>query len=143
MAQGARTILLDEGPTLAENLMAEKITIINAKDESVSILVSPDTHLPLQKIFTIRDPQTREREEEVEIYGNWRIVQGINTPCSVQIKHSGQIVRQQIITTSVTTPIRQILISPPVPALSSTPANSSSGPRFVVKKQQPGFAGSV
>ena len=91
------TILLDEGPSLAENLMAEKITIINSKNDSVSILVSPDTYLPLEKIFIIRDPLSREREEEVEIYGNWRMVQGINTPCSVQIKHSGQMARQQII----------------------------------------------
>jgi hypothetical protein len=91
------TILLDEGPTLAESRMAEKITIINAQDDSVSLLVSTDNHLPIEKIFTVRDPQTRERDVEVEIYGNWRMVQGINTPYSIQIKRNGQLLRTESI----------------------------------------------
>lgn len=89
------TILLDEGPTLADNKMAQRITIINAKNEAVSLLVSPDTHLPIQKSFTLRDPKSREREAEDEIYDNWRMVQGINTPFDIVLKHNGQIVRQQ------------------------------------------------
>lgn len=89
------TILLDEGPTLAESRMAEKITIINAQDDSVSLLVSTDNHLPIEKIFTVRDPQTRERDVEVEIYGNWRTVQGVNTPYSIQIKRNGQLLRTE------------------------------------------------
>ena len=90
-----KTILLDEGPTLADNKMAERITVINGRDEAVSILVSPDTHLPIQKSFTIRDPKSRERDQEDEIYDNWRMVQGVNTPYSVVLKHNGLIVRQQ------------------------------------------------
>lgn len=90
-----KTILLDEGPTLADNKMAERITIINGRDEAVSLLISPDTHLPIQKSFTIRDPKSRDRDEEDEIYDNWRMVQGINTPYSVVLVHNGQIVRQQ------------------------------------------------
>jgi hypothetical protein len=89
------TILLDEGPVLAESQMAERITIINAQDDSVSLLVSTDTHLPVEKIFSVRDPQTRERDEEVEIYGNWRMVQGVNTPYNVQTKRNGQLIRTE------------------------------------------------
>jgi len=89
------TILLDEGPTLADNKMAQRITIINAQNESVSLLVSPDTHLPIQKSFTVRDPKSRERDTEDEIYDNWRMVQGINTPFSLVVMHNGQIARQQ------------------------------------------------
>lgn len=89
------TIVLDEGPTLADNKMAQRITIINAQNQSVSILISPDTHLPIQKSFTLRDPKTRERDQEDEIYDNWRMIQGVNTPFSIVVKHNGQIVRQQ------------------------------------------------
>jgi hypothetical protein len=91
------TLLLDEGPTLADNKMTEKITVINAKDEAVSILVSPDTHLPVQKTFEVRDPQTHDRDREDEIYDNWRMVQGINTPYSVVILRNGTIARQTYI----------------------------------------------
>jgi hypothetical protein len=89
------TILLDEGPSVAESQMAEKITIINANDDAVTLLISPESHLPVEKIFSVRDPQSRERDEEIEIYGNWRMVQGINTPYSVQTKRNGQLIRTE------------------------------------------------
>lgn len=91
------TLLLDEGPTLADNKMTEKITVINSKDEAVSILIAPDTHLPVQKTFIVREPQTHYRDQEDEIYDNWRMVQGINTPYSVVIQRNGLIVRQTYI----------------------------------------------
>jgi hypothetical protein len=89
------TLLLYEGQTLAGNRMAERVTLVNAKNESVSILVSVDTHLPAEKIFVTRDPETRDRDEEDEIFDNWRLVQGINTPYSIVVIRNGQIVRQQ------------------------------------------------
>ena len=91
------TLLLYEGSTLAENRMAEKVTIITTTNDSVSILVNADTHLPAAKVYTIRDPQTRERDEEMEIYDNWRMVQGVNTPYSTALKHNGDIVRQEFL----------------------------------------------
>jgi hypothetical protein len=91
------TLLLYEGSSLAENRMAERITIINPQNEAVTLLVSQDTHLPVQKIFTVRDPQTRDRDEEIEIFDSWRVVQGINTPFNDLIKRNGQIVRQQFV----------------------------------------------
>lgn len=89
------TLLLDEGPTLADNKMTERVTVINSKNEAASILISPDTHLPVSKRFSLRDPQTADKDEEEEIYDNWRMVQGVNTPYSVVVLHNGQIVRQQ------------------------------------------------
>jgi len=91
------TALFDEGSALTENRMAESITIINSSHEAVTILVSVDTHLPVKKIFFTRDPQSHERDEEDEIFDNWKIVQGINTPYSVVIMRNGQIARQQFI----------------------------------------------
>lgn len=89
------TILIDEGPTLATNRMAERITVITANNESVTILVLSDTHLPAQKTFSIRDPQSKEKDEEDEIYDNWRMVQGINTPFSRLVQHNGRMSRQE------------------------------------------------
>ena len=93
------TILLDEGATLAENRMAEKITIINSRNEAVTLLVSTDTHLPIKKIFTTRDPQSREHDEETEIFDSWRKVQGVNTPFNIMITRNGAIVRQLFFST--------------------------------------------
>ncbi len=90
-------LLLDEGPSISEGHMAEKLTIINSKNESVTILVDPSTHLPLEKRFSVRDPRYRDRDEEVQIYGDWKEFQGINTPRMTVIKRNGETISQQII----------------------------------------------
>jgi hypothetical protein len=90
-------LLLDEGPGLSEGHMAEKITVINSKNESVTLFVDPTTHLPLEKRFSTRDPRYRDRDEEVMIYGNWKQIQGINTPRMTLIKRNGETISEQII----------------------------------------------
>jgi hypothetical protein len=100
------TLLLYEGQTLsANNKMTDRVTLINSKNEAVSLLIVPETHLPAQKIFITRDPTTRDRDEEDEIYDNWRVVQGINTPYSISIIRNGEIARQQYVS-SVTYGVR-------------------------------------
>lgn len=91
-------LLLYDGQSLsANNKMTDKVTLIDAQNQSVSLLIDPDTHLPAEKTFTTRDPATRDIDEEDEIYDNWRVVQGINTPYSIEIIRNGQIVRQQYV----------------------------------------------
>ena len=90
-------LLLDEGPGLSEGLMSEKITIINSKNEAVTLFVSPDTHLPMEKRFSTRDPRYRDKDEEATIYGNWKVIQGINTPRIILTKRNGATLSQQII----------------------------------------------
>jgi hypothetical protein len=90
-------LLLDEGTSISEGQMAEKITIINTKNEAVTILVSPDTHLPLEKRFSVRDPRYSDRDEEATIYGNWKVIQGINTPRVTVTRRNGETIYQEII----------------------------------------------
>ena len=91
------TILLDEGASLAENRMAERITIITKDNNAATILVSQDTHLPVERIFSSRDPQTRDKDEEIEIYDNWKMVQGVNTPYNITVIRNGAMVRESFI----------------------------------------------
>ncbi len=90
-------LLLDEGPGISEGHLAEKITIVNATNESVTLFVDPTTHLPLEKRFSTRDPRYRDRDEERTIYGDWKVIQGVNTPRITVIKRNGETISQQII----------------------------------------------
>jgi hypothetical protein len=90
-------LLLDEGPGISEGHLAEKITFVNAKNESVTLYVDPTTHLPLEKRFSTRDPRYRERDEERTIYGDWKEIQGVNTPRITVTKRNGETLSQQII----------------------------------------------
>lgn len=69
--------LFYDGNALAGNLPAEKVTLINAQNEAVSLFFDIDTHLPLKKSYSWRDPKDKERNVEEEIYDNYRQVQGV------------------------------------------------------------------
>jgi len=90
-------LLLDEGPGISEGHLGEKITIINSKNESVTLMVDPTTHLPLEKRFSTRDPRYRDKDEEITIYGDWKVIQGINTARMTVIKRNGETISQQIL----------------------------------------------
>src|SRR5712671_2749184 len=72
--------LFFDGNALAGNLPAQRITLINARNDAVSLFFDIDTHLPIKKSYTWRDPVDRERNVEEEIYDNYRLVQGVMIP---------------------------------------------------------------
>jgi hypothetical protein len=69
-----------DGNALAGNLPAQRITLINAKNEAVSLFFDIETHLPIKKSYVWRDPVDKERNLEEEIYDNYRQVQGVMVP---------------------------------------------------------------
>lgn len=87
------TALFDEGAALAENHSVERITIINSKNDAVSISIDTDTHLPVKKTFVIKDPQGY-RDEIGEVYDNWKMIQGVNTPFNTLVTRNGEVSRQ-------------------------------------------------
>jgi len=89
--------LFYEGTALAGNLAAQQITLINAKDEPVSIFLDVDTHLPLKKTYTWRDPVDKERNTEEEIYDNYRPVQGVMTPWGFTRYYNGDMQSQRFL----------------------------------------------
>jgi hypothetical protein len=72
--------LFFDGDALAGSLAAQRVTLISAKDESVSIYFDMDTHLPIKKTYSWRDPVDKQRNVEEETFDNYRPVQGIMTP---------------------------------------------------------------
>ena len=89
--------LFYDGPTIAENRPAEKVTVMNARDEAVTLLIAQDTHLPIKKVYTVRNPVYRDHDQEVEIYDNWKVVQGVTTPYNMLMTHNGEMVSQQYV----------------------------------------------
>lgn len=90
--------LFDEGTALTENHSVEQITIINAKNDAVTLSVDTDSHLPIKKTFVIHDPQGY-RDEIGEIYDNWKMIQGVNTPYNTLVTRNGELMRQYFLNT--------------------------------------------
>ncbi len=84
------SMILYEGTAIVEQTLADKVTIMTASNDSVTIAIDPRSHLPLKKTYSWRDPNDRQFDEEAEVFGNFRMVQGINT----RLQHSAHAQRR-------------------------------------------------
>ena len=91
-------MILYSGTAIVEQNMAEEVTVLNTDNDSVTISVDPRTHLPVRKMFSYRDPVDRLKDDDTEIYSNYRLVQGINTPYSTVRLQNGEMRNQRFVT---------------------------------------------
>jgi hypothetical protein len=89
--------LLYDGDALAGNLAAQQVTLINSKDEAVKLFLDIDTHLPLKKSYTWRDPVDKERDTEEEIYDNYKPTHGVMAYYSFTRYYNGDMQSQRFI----------------------------------------------
>jgi hypothetical protein len=92
-----KTILVYEGQRLAERHMADQVTLISPENESITIQMDSQTHLPLSRSFQWRDPLYKDKNTEVEEYAAYRDVNGLATPYSITRLHNDETVRQMYI----------------------------------------------
>ncbi|MFZ0762083.1 MAG: hypothetical protein WAM69_19205 [Candidatus Sulfotelmatobacter sp.] len=92
-----RVALFYDGEALAGNLAAQQIRLINEKDEAVSLFLDVNTHLPIKKSYSWRDPVDRQRNVEEEIYDNYRPVQGIMTPYGFTRYYNGDMQTERFV----------------------------------------------
>lgn len=90
-----RTILMDDGQTLSERHLTDQVTLINAANDSITIQMDTDTHLPRSLTFQWRDPIYHDKDTDREEYDNYHPVDGFPTPFSVTRFHNGDIVSQR------------------------------------------------
>jgi len=90
-------MILYEGTAIVEQNLADKVTILTAANDSVTIAVDPRTHLPVRKTYSFRDPLDRQFDEDSEIYSNYKVVQGIATPYSTVRMENGEMTNQRYV----------------------------------------------
>jgi len=86
-----------EGTTVAAQKPAEQVTILNTRNEGVTLYFDINTHLPIKKTFSWRDPADKQRNVEDEVWDNYRPVQGIMTPFSVSRYYNGDMSNQRFL----------------------------------------------
>jgi hypothetical protein len=92
--------LFYEGQTVAAQKETNQVTIMNAKNEAVTLNFEINTHLPVKKSFVWRDPVDKERNVEEEIFDNYRLIQGIMTPFDVTRTFNGDMSAQSFLTSA-------------------------------------------
>jgi hypothetical protein len=90
--------LFYEGQTLAAQKETDQVTIMNAKNEAVTLNFDINSHLPVKKSFKWRDPTDQQRNVEDEIFDDYRPVQGIMTPFNITRMFNGEMAAQSFCT---------------------------------------------
>ena len=74
-----------QGTEVYENQPVEVVDILDADNRKVTVLFQRSSKLPMRQVFYRRDPQTRERIEEVAIFSKYRDVGGgVQWPYAIQ-----------------------------------------------------------
>jgi len=90
-------VLLFDGNAVAAQHPALQVTLINSKNESVTLCFDIDTHLPVKKTFEWRDPVDRQKNLEEEVYDNYKPVSGIMAPYSITRFFNGDMSNQRFL----------------------------------------------
>ena len=93
------TAILYGGPAMVEQNLADQVTVLNANNDSVTLSIDPRSHLPVKKTYSWRDPVDRMLDEESEVFSNYRLIQGIQTPLSTVRNLNGEMSNQRFMTT--------------------------------------------
>ena len=92
--------LFFDGAALAGSLAAQRVTLINKQDEAVSVYFDIDTHLPIKKTYSWRDPVDKERNIEEETYDGYRMVDGVMTAFGFTRYFNGDMQTERFVTSA-------------------------------------------
>jgi len=90
-------VFLLQRNAIAAQHPSTQVTLINSKNESVTLFFDLETHLPVKKSFEWRDPIDRQKNLEEEIYDNYRAVSGTMMPYNVTRLFNGDMASQRFL----------------------------------------------
>jgi len=89
------TIVIFDKQSLVERHLADQVTLINPQNDSITIEMDAQTHLPLRRTFKWRDPLYKDLNEEKEEYDDYHMVDGIATPYTTTRFHNDDMTNQR------------------------------------------------
>ncbi len=92
--------LFYDGQSVVDGKETEGVTLLNSRDDSVSVYLDQNTHYPVKISYSWRDPKDKQKNVEDEVYDSYKLVQGIWTPHSITRYFNGETSQQRFITTA-------------------------------------------
>ena len=90
-------VVVSEGSTMVERRSADKISILSANNDAVTLELDANTHLPLARTFEWRNQQFKDHDEDREEYDNYQTYSGIPTPLTLSRYRNGDLVNQRFL----------------------------------------------
>jgi len=92
-----RTMIINLGSGLADKRLTLQVSILAADNKELVLSIDPRSHLLMQKSYHFR-AEDGYKDEEIELYGGYHKIQGVQTPFTVTRMHNGEITGQRFIT---------------------------------------------
>jgi len=89
--------LFYDGFAVVDSKPADQVTLLNSQNDSVTVFLDQNSHLPVKTSYSWRDPQDKQKNTEEEIYDNYRLVQGIMTAHSITRTFNGEMSHQRFV----------------------------------------------
>lgn len=103
------------GQSLVARRQADAVTIINKNNESVTIDIETETHLPIRRSFKVRNPNYKDFDEDVEEYSDWHSESGTPVPYATTRYLNGDMVSERFVTRIDFRPVDVALFSASAP----------------------------
>ena len=108
-------MVVSEGTVMVVRRLADRVTVLTADNDAVTLELDATTHLPLRRTFRWRNPQFKDYDEESETYDDYHTIQGLPTPLTITRYHNGEMSNQRFLTRVVyNLPLAPSLFDPAV-----------------------------
>jgi hypothetical protein len=83
-----------EGTEIVERKIADKVSILTAANDGVTLDLDEMTHLPISLTFQWRDPTYKDFNTEVQQFNDYHPIEGVMTPLTLTRLHNGDMTSQ-------------------------------------------------
>jgi hypothetical protein len=87
-------MVVAEGSTMVERRLTERISILSANNDAVTLDIDATTHLPRRRTFEWRNATFKDHDEDAEEYDDWHTIQGLPTAFTLTRYHNGDMASQ-------------------------------------------------
>jgi hypothetical protein len=91
-------MILDEGSTMVERRLTERVSVLSANNDAVTLDIDIATHLPRRRTFEWRNTTFKDRDEDAEEYDDYHTIQGLPTAFTITRYHNGDMASQTFLT---------------------------------------------
>ncbi|MEO6804922.1 MAG: hypothetical protein ABI286_03785 [Edaphobacter sp.] len=91
-------MVVDGGSTMVERRLTERVTILSANNDAITLDIDIATHLPRRRTFEWRNNTFKDRDEDAEEYDDYHTIQGLPTPFTITRYHNGDMDTQTFLT---------------------------------------------
>jgi hypothetical protein len=80
-----------EGQGMRDRRAIDKVTVLSADNDAVTLELDQETHLPIERSFEWRNDKFKDHDVDEEVYGDWRMYDGVSTPMNVTRYRNGDM----------------------------------------------------